>query len=793
MLRVNPASIFEHRDPNGSPKLVLRLALITALCFLWTGCNTLTQSSASSTSGQSAPGISIQSSLPGAGVGTSYHAVLSVSGGAAPYHFAVSQGVLPPGLTLNPQTGSISGIPTQTGSFSFTITVTGESFVNPSPHPDIAPSGGAAFGGYVSVSGARAYTVAVGSSDKSVSVQISPADPSIAPGGKIQFSAVVTNTSNTAVTWAASAGTISAGGLFSAPASGSAKSITVTASSLAASSAQASTAVTISGSTQFTITTTSVPAAVEATAYSASLTASGGQLPYQWSILSGSLPPGLQLASSTGTLSGSATKAGTFTFSVRSTDAASHTAQQSLSLFVSTSGRTCGPPAYNCSRTDFDIVQIPSSIPNVGNLVGANTIVTDPDFGNRIVRITDWNTDPGQPAENRSFVSAASGSADENLWNLDSTLFILQSLGDDAYPFTFDSSTLQAARMYGASYPSTAGLKLPNGGIWSRVNPNLLYTDTGTVISKYDFTDRTQPPSAQPVYDFTSSPNCLPAGFSVTWKSKGGISAGDTVLGMAYSNTGNQGTGVYAVAYKVGSGCTMLNTQTGQVKGDWGAKGVINIPDRWTIHNVKQSKDGNWLVIATAGCLSSNCSHGPYFWQIGTTNVSSCGDGKTSGQRCGGHWTEGYTHWVNNYDSGKQVSRPLSEAANITYLNLDVPSGIEFPLDEHASWNNADPDDTLPFFLTYWSTISPFPSAWYNEITGVAPDGSGKVWRFAHNFITGQSQIFSTEYGIGSVSQDGRFFIFSSDWMGTLGSQSDAAACTVGKNCRGDVFVLELN
>lgn len=27
-------------------------------------------------------------------------------------------------------------------------------------------------------------------------------------------------------------------------------------------------------------------------------------------------------------------------------------------------------------------------------------------------------------------------------------------------------------------------------------------------------------------------------------------------------------------------------------------------------------------------------------------------------------------------------------------------------------------------------------------------------------------------YGIGTVSQDDRFFIFSSDWMGTLGSQT---------------------
>ena len=188
----------------------------------------------------------------------------------------------------------------------------------------------------------------------------------------------------------------------------------------------------------------------------------------------------------------------------------------------------------------------------------------------------------------------------------------------------------------------------------------------------------------------------------------------------------------------------------------------------------------------------SHCSQGPFFWQIGTTNVSSCGDERSGGQRCTGHWTEGYSHWINNYNGGMYASRPLSSPTAFRELAAVLPRGVQNPLDQHASWNNADPSDSLPFFLTYWSPTNPFPGPWYDEIVGQTPDGSGKVWRFAHSFITGRSQIFTTEYGIGSVSQDGRFFIFSSDWMGTLGSQSGASTCTVGKDCRGDVFVLEL-
>jgi hypothetical protein len=140
-----------------------------------------------------------------------------------------------------------------------------------------------------------------------------------------------------------------------------------------------------------------------------------------------------------------------------------------------------------------------------------------------------------------------------------------------------------------------------------------------------------------------------------------------------------------------------------------------------------------------------------------------------------------------------QMMRLLPDVTSASGLTPILPAGMQTPLDQHQSWNNADPTDSLPFFSTTWSTVSPFPTAYYNEIIGYATDGSGKIWRFGHNFITARSQFFSTEYGIGSVSQDGKFFIFSSDWMGTLGSLSATNTCMAGVDCRGDVFVIELN
>ena len=63
------------------------------------------------------------SSLPQSSTATGYTQRLQVSGGAAPYSFAVSGGALPAGLLLASD-GSFSGTPQGAGSYGFTVTVT---------------------------------------------------------------------------------------------------------------------------------------------------------------------------------------------------------------------------------------------------------------------------------------------------------------------------------------------------------------------------------------------------------------------------------------------------------------------------------------------------------------------------------------------------------------------------------------------------------------------------------------------------------------------------------------------
>ncbi|MEV8638150.1 hypothetical protein AB0395_41505 [Streptosporangium sp. NPDC051023] len=64
------------------------------------------------------------SAPPAAQVGVAYSVPLTVTGGTTPLTWSVSAGSLPPGLTLNASTGVLSGTPTTTGSYPFTVQVT---------------------------------------------------------------------------------------------------------------------------------------------------------------------------------------------------------------------------------------------------------------------------------------------------------------------------------------------------------------------------------------------------------------------------------------------------------------------------------------------------------------------------------------------------------------------------------------------------------------------------------------------------------------------------------------------
>jgi hypothetical protein len=87
-----------------------------------------------------------------------------------------------------------------------------------------------------------------------------------------------------------------------------------------------------------TINTVTLPYGTVNLAYSTTLTASDGKIPYTWSVVSGSLPPGLALSTNGGAITGTPTATGTFNFTVQIRDASNptQTAIKPLSITVTT-------------------------------------------------------------------------------------------------------------------------------------------------------------------------------------------------------------------------------------------------------------------------------------------------------------------------------------------------------------------------------------------------------------------------------------------------------------------------
>lgn len=207
-----------------------------------------------------------------------------------------------------------------------------------------------------------------------VQVAISPTAVTLGPAAQLQFAATVSGSSNSAVNWSASAGTISSSGMFTAPTAKDGTQITISATSVANSTGKASSVVTIQ---PVAVATSSLNGAVVNTSYAASLSASGGAPPYQWTISAGSLPAGIQLQA-TGAIAGATSLQGGYTFTAKVTDSASNSATQILTLDVSTStaGNFDGPAELPRVYLATTLADTPAPGPTVtvaagGDLQGA--------------------------------------------------------------------------------------------------------------------------------------------------------------------------------------------------------------------------------------------------------------------------------------------------------------------------------------------------------------------------------------------------------------------------------------
>jgi hypothetical protein len=278
------------------------------------------------------------SSLPGAAVGKAYSATLTASGGTPPYTWSVASGQLPTGLALS-TSGNISGTPSAAGSFAFVAQVK-DSATSPQTTT-------------------QSETIAVAApppTPLSITVSTLPG----ATMGKA-YSATLTASGGTPpYTWSVASGqlptglTLSTSGTISGTPSAAGSFAFVAQVKDSATSPQTATqsetiAVAAPPPTPISITVSTLPDATVGTAYTATLTATGGTPPYTWTLASGQLPPGLALSTS-GNISGTPSAAGTFIFSPQVKDSASspQAAMQSESIAVAANS-----PNVSCLGTTY--------------------------------------------------------------------------------------------------------------------------------------------------------------------------------------------------------------------------------------------------------------------------------------------------------------------------------------------------------------------------------------------------------------------------------------------------------
>jgi hypothetical protein len=292
--------------------------LLLAFVFITVSCGAIAQAAGTQNLG-------LYGSLPQGTVNQSYNAVLTVVGGSSPYSFSLKSGELPPGINLNNTTGGFYGKPSTPGTFSFEVIVSDASL-----HEQ----------------GSRSFAVSIaGGGGGSVKVSVSPTSGTLLSKQTQQFTASVSGTSDTAVTWSATTGSVSGSGLYTAPTVTKQTDVVVTATSIADPSKSASASITVDSPNQqpLQITTSgTLPQGQQGNTYNDTFTASGGTMPYSWSVSAGTPPPGVAL-NSNGNFAGMPTTTGTFSFMVVVTDATSKTASGTFSVNVAGGSGYDGP------------------------------------------------------------------------------------------------------------------------------------------------------------------------------------------------------------------------------------------------------------------------------------------------------------------------------------------------------------------------------------------------------------------------------------------------------------------
>jgi len=227
-------------------------------------------------------------------------------GGTSPYTYAVTTNSLPAGLSLSASTGAVTGTPTVSGNYSYTVTATDSNGFSIS----LPISGGIGKGAPIANATSAAVAYNTGSSSATtIAASIG------ASGGTAASLTVASGASHGTVS------VLSATSFSYTPTAGYAgsDSFTYTATNAIGTSNTATVSITVSPpALNLSPAGAALSGAMVGLAYSQTFTGSGGTSPYTYSVIAGSLPNGLTLTG--GTLSGIPTQSGNFSFTLKTQD-----------------------------------------------------------------------------------------------------------------------------------------------------------------------------------------------------------------------------------------------------------------------------------------------------------------------------------------------------------------------------------------------------------------------------------------------------------------------------------------
>lgn len=291
----------------------------------------------------------------------------------------------------------------------------------------------------------------------------------------------------------------------------------------------------------------------------------------------------------------------------------------------------------------------------------------------------------------------------------------------------------------------------------------------------------------------------LVGGNNLGWLDPAGVNNNDTVFQSGIANFCNQGGGIWAVSYNSSTNTYYLfNTATGyQTHWTCGGGGigpdctggsyteyndnqVQSAANAFYIHNTKSGKDGAWQTVSYQRAAVSGSNTGARFWNPTSAIVTTA----TAGGDCyfEGHWSTRFTDIINQHNSsnGQFWSRQMSNPNTCTALW--VPPSPALSTDGHWSTNYgtvAQNSMVIGSTAPGPGSYPPISLVYQGEVLGFSTDGSNKQPRFGQLFNTNASPGFDPAVAVGSLSADGKFFAFTSDWMCTLG----AGLSTTTSNC----------